>query len=79
MQELIKYNIKYYFYMVVDRIVKNGYCNKHHKLEIIINEMSIGLHGMYHRAWRGLRDKELNIELIEARNIIGSIIGNKIV
>jgi peptidoglycan/xylan/chitin deacetylase (PgdA/CDA1 family) len=79
MPELMKNNLKGYFFFVVDWIGKNGYCNAHHIVEMMRNGMSIGLHGMYHRAWRGLQDKELDIELIEARNRLETIIGNKII
>jgi peptidoglycan/xylan/chitin deacetylase (PgdA/CDA1 family) len=79
MPELLKNNLKGYFFIVADRIGKYGYCDAHHIVEMMRNGMSIGLHGMYHRAWPGLSEKELDIELIDARNRIEMIIAKEIV
>ena len=36
--------------------------------------MRIGCHGMRHRAWRGLAERDLHEELVEARQVLETII-----
>src|SRR6202022_1834501 len=41
--------------------------------------MTIGSHGMYHRKWATLSDRELHEEVVEARDRIEQISGSRIV
>lgn len=78
MPELLKNNLKGIFFIVADRIGKQGYLKSCQLVEMKQDGMIIGLHGMYHRPWPGLSTKELNTELIDAKNKIEEIIGEKI-
>jgi len=40
--------------------------------------MDIGCHGMRHRPWRGLKDRELHEELVQARTILERTVGRPV-
>ncbi len=40
--------------------------------------MGVGTHGMEHRSWRGLDDDELEVELVEARQVIAEAVGTAV-
>jgi peptidoglycan/xylan/chitin deacetylase (PgdA/CDA1 family) len=40
--------------------------------------MDIGCHGMRHRPWRGLKDRELHEELVQARTILERTVGRAV-
>jgi peptidoglycan/xylan/chitin deacetylase (PgdA/CDA1 family) len=40
--------------------------------------MEIGSHGMFHRDWRTLSQRELNVEINESKRILQDIIGQEI-
>jgi peptidoglycan/xylan/chitin deacetylase (PgdA/CDA1 family) len=40
--------------------------------------MTIGLHGMAHRAWRGMDDRQLEVELVDARIRLEEVLGERV-
>lgn len=75
---LVENNLKAIFFIVTDRIGKDNYLNSNHIITLKQHGMTIGLHGMYHRSWRGLSDKELDVELLDAKKKIEDIIDENI-
>jgi len=55
------------FFMVADRIDRNGFLTLGQLQSLVAEGMGIGTHGMRHRPWRGLDEADLREELIQAK------------
>jgi peptidoglycan/xylan/chitin deacetylase (PgdA/CDA1 family) len=62
------------FFVVADRIGSPGYLDAADLGELRRAGMQIGLHGMRHRPWRGLSDRELDEEVTGARALLEAAI-----
>jgi peptidoglycan/xylan/chitin deacetylase (PgdA/CDA1 family) len=66
------------FFFTADNIGREGYCSPRHLVEMARAGMGIGLHGMFHRNWRGLGPGELLAEHRDARRRIEEIVGKRV-
>jgi len=70
--------MKAHFYIVSDLIGKRGFLSETEVRELHAAGMIIGNHGKLHRSWEGLAGRELEEELVEARDRLESIISDKV-
>jgi peptidoglycan/xylan/chitin deacetylase (PgdA/CDA1 family) len=70
--------MKAHFYIVADLIGKKGFLSATQVQELHRAGMTIGNHGKLHRSWRGLPERELEAELVEARDFLENIISYKV-
>jgi peptidoglycan/xylan/chitin deacetylase (PgdA/CDA1 family) len=68
--QLLERRLTATFFIIADRIGRPGYLTTPDLRELVAHGMTIGSHGLRHRAWRGLPDDELSRELITARGLI---------
>lgn len=66
------------FFLVAERIDQGGYLSKRQIESLVAAGMSIGCHGMCHRRWTSLNDRELHEELVEARDRLEQISGTHV-
>lgn len=66
------------FFVIADRVGQKGFLSAKQIESLCAEGMTIGNHGMYHRRWPILSDKELEVELVGARNRIEQITGVRI-
>jgi peptidoglycan/xylan/chitin deacetylase (PgdA/CDA1 family) len=66
------------FFVVADRVGQNGFLSSKQIQSLCAEGMTIGNHGMFHRKWPSLSDRELHEEVIEARDRIQQITGARI-
>lgn len=62
------------FFVVAGRVGQRGFLDAPDLRELVASGMRIGCHGMRHRAWRGLAERDLHEELVEARQVLETII-----
>lgn len=63
------------FFVVAGRLGERGYVGADDVADLASAGMGIGVHGMWHRSWRGLDDDELHLELVAARGYLEDIVG----
>jgi peptidoglycan/xylan/chitin deacetylase (PgdA/CDA1 family) len=66
------------FFPIADRIGKPGSVDRDGLRDLAANGMTIGSHGMFHRAWRGLGEEALDQELVDARRMIEAESGARV-
>jgi peptidoglycan/xylan/chitin deacetylase (PgdA/CDA1 family) len=66
------------FFVVADRLGVKGFLTADDLRALAAVGMTVGCHGMRHRAWRGLGDVDLGVELVEARRIIEGAVGRPV-
>jgi peptidoglycan/xylan/chitin deacetylase (PgdA/CDA1 family) len=66
------------FFVVAGLIGEPGYLDRADVRELVGAGMTIGCHGMRHRAWRGLDSAALTEELIDARHLLESAAGSPV-
>ena len=66
------------FFVVADRVDRNGFLSAKQIQSLHAEGMKIGSHGMFHRKWPVLSDQELHQEVVEARDRIEQIIGAQV-
>lgn len=66
------------FFVVAGRVGQKGFLSSRQIQSLSSEGMTIGSHGMYHRKWSLLSDKELEEEIIEARSRIEKITGRPV-
>jgi peptidoglycan/xylan/chitin deacetylase (PgdA/CDA1 family) len=66
------------FFPVAARIGRPGSVDDAGVRALIDEGMTVGSHGMHHRAWRGLEPADLDEELVAAREIISRAIGAEV-
>jgi peptidoglycan/xylan/chitin deacetylase (PgdA/CDA1 family) len=71
-------NMKARFFVVADRMDQKGSLSKKQIRTMLAEGMAIENHGMEHRNWKQLNDRELRRELVEARDIIQQVTGSPI-
>jgi peptidoglycan/xylan/chitin deacetylase (PgdA/CDA1 family) len=67
--------IKARFFLIAGRIGQAGYLSRQQIKALQEEGMTIGNHGMHHRQWSALNNRELEEEMIEARDRIEQVIG----
>ena len=67
------------FFLVSDFVGRAGFLDRDGIAELVGSRMSIGLHGLSHRSWRGADDDTLGEELVTARARLEEIAGQRIV
>lgn len=70
--------LKATFFVVAGRLGTPGFVDAPGVRELAAAGMTIGCHGMRHRAWRGLDDGALREELIDAKAILEGVVGRPI-
>lgn len=70
--------LKAHFYVVSDFIGTPGFLSASQVRELHAAGMIIGNHGKRHRSWRGLTERELAQELVEARDCLENLIADKV-
>ena len=66
------------FYIVAGHLGAPGYLSAE-QLHILSRAgMKVGSHGMTHRPWPDLTDRALDEEIVEARNVLGKVVGARI-
>jgi peptidoglycan/xylan/chitin deacetylase (PgdA/CDA1 family) len=67
------------FFVVANRVGRTGFLSVQQIQSLCAEGMTIGSHGMRHRKWPGLSHRELQEEVVEARDRIEQITGSRIV
>lgn len=62
------------FFVVAGRLGEPGFLDAGDVRALAAAGMTIGCHGMRHRAWRRLDDRELREELVEARRLLEDVV-----
>jgi peptidoglycan/xylan/chitin deacetylase (PgdA/CDA1 family) len=75
---LLKRHLHAEFFIVTRRIGQQGFIDDTGLRELLQCGMSIGSHGMHHRAWHGLSDRALQEEITGAREILENHIGRAV-
>ena len=70
---LIARNMVAKFFVVAQRVDQNGYLSKGQLEALVSVGMTIGNHGMRHRCWTKLNDRDLHEELVEAKDRLEQI------
>lgn len=63
------------FFALAGRLGTIDSLDAEHLIELRKAGMTIGTHGMAHRSWRGMDPETLNVELVEARRMLSTLIG----
>jgi peptidoglycan/xylan/chitin deacetylase (PgdA/CDA1 family) len=66
------------FFVISERLDKPGSLSSSEVRILVQNGMTIGSHGMRHRAWRVLNDQELRAELVDAAGAIADAAGQSV-
>lgn len=72
---LLKHGLQATFFVCASRFDMPGFLSRAQVRELVKAGMSIGLHGMHHRSWRGLSAVELEEEIGEASRRIADASG----
>jgi peptidoglycan/xylan/chitin deacetylase (PgdA/CDA1 family) len=67
------------FFVVANRVDQIGFLSGQQIQSLCAEGMIIGNHGMQHRKWSGLSERELREELVEARERIEQVTGARVV
>lgn len=65
------------FFVLAGRLDAAGSLARDHVRELGHAGMRIGTHGMHHRSWRGMSATESHLELVEARETIAEVAGQR--
>ena len=76
--ELKARNLTAQFFVVSGRVGQAGYLSPHQIEALVADGMTVGNHGLRHRRWAGLNERELHEELVEARDRLEQISGRPI-
>jgi peptidoglycan/xylan/chitin deacetylase (PgdA/CDA1 family) len=66
------------FFIVAGRLETPGFVDVDGVRELAAAGMEIGCHGMRHRPWRGLDERSLHEELVEAKAILEGVVGRPV-
>lgn len=66
------------FFICAGRLGVPGYLDEAGVLALVGAGMSIGSHGMHHRPWRGLTEREAEEELVDARRRLRALTGGPV-
>ena len=66
------------FFVVAGRLGSPGFLDAEGVRQLAAAGMSIGSHGMRHRAWRSLDSAALHEELVDAKRVLESVVGRPI-
>ncbi len=66
------------FFVVAGRLGTPHFLDEGHVRSLIAAGMEIGCHGMRHRPWRGLDERALHEELVEAKAILEDVAGGPV-
>lgn len=67
---LVQRGLKASFFVCAGRLGTDGFLSAEDLRTLVDHDMSVGNHGMWHRAWRGLDASQLDEELVHARQTI---------
>jgi len=73
---LIKRGLVATFFVIAARVGRPGTMTKNDLRELVRARMTVGSHGMHHRAWNTVDDRELHSEIAEARQVIAEATGD---
>ncbi|MGH2868607.1 MAG: polysaccharide deacetylase family protein [Solirubrobacteraceae bacterium] len=76
--ELLARDLRATFFVVADRIDRNGFLSAAMIRELLDAGMTVQSHGMRHRQWRGLDSSALDEELTRARGVIEEVTGRAV-
>jgi peptidoglycan/xylan/chitin deacetylase (PgdA/CDA1 family) len=63
------------FFVLAGRLGRPGSVDSEGVRSLLAQGMTIGTHGMSHRSWRGLSDRDRRVELLDARQAIADASG----
>jgi peptidoglycan/xylan/chitin deacetylase (PgdA/CDA1 family) len=66
------------FFVVANRVGQTGFLSGQQVQSLCAAGMIVGSHGMKHRKWPGLSDRELHEEIVEAREHIEQVTGARV-
>ena len=66
------------FFVISERLDKPGSLSSSDVRNLVHNGMTVGSHGMRHRAWRALNDQELRAELVDSAGAIADAAGQPV-
>jgi peptidoglycan/xylan/chitin deacetylase (PgdA/CDA1 family) len=66
------------FFVVAGRLGRPHFLDEHDVRALAGAGMEIGCHGMRHRPWRGLDDRALHEELVEAKKVLERVTGRPV-
>lgn len=67
------------FFVVAGRLGASGFLDEADVRTLRDAGMQIGSHGMHHRPWRGLDDRALHEELVEAKAMLENVVGGPVI
>jgi peptidoglycan/xylan/chitin deacetylase (PgdA/CDA1 family) len=67
------------FFVVAGKVGQPGFLSAQQIQSLRAEGMTIGSHGMYHRKWPGLKDRELHEEIVEARERLEQVIRARVI
>lgn len=76
--ELMRLGMSAKFFIIAGFLGKPGYLTEEQVIEMVRSGMSIGTHGMYHRAWRKLSRGEILEEIFEAKERLEKLVGRPV-
>jgi peptidoglycan/xylan/chitin deacetylase (PgdA/CDA1 family) len=71
-------NLTATFFVISERLDQAGSLSSREVRSLVQNGMTVGSHGMRHRAWRSLSDQELRVELADAASAIAAAAGHPV-
>lgn len=75
---LVERGMKARFFVLAGKLADDRYLDAGQLREIVSAGMTIGLHGMDHRGWRGLSDAEATREMEDARATLEDVIASPV-
>jgi peptidoglycan/xylan/chitin deacetylase (PgdA/CDA1 family) len=72
--ELCDRGLRATFFVVAGRVGSPGFLDEHGVRALAAAGMGIGCHGMRHRPWKGLDERALHEELVDARRMLEEIV-----
>lgn len=72
------HGLKATFFVVTGRIGTAEFLDEEALRKLAAAGMEIGCHGMRHRPWRGLGERALHEELVEAKSILEHVVGRAV-
>jgi len=66
------------FFIPAARLGARGFLDAARVRELVAAGMGVGSHGMHHRAWPGLPDRELREEIVESKSRLEDVTGHPV-
>lgn len=75
---LAERGMKGIFFVLAGRLGSSGFLSAQDMRSLHVAGMTVGSHGMHHRPWRGLREKELQEDIVASKSMLEQVLGCRI-